>query len=141
MSRNFLKVLTVFVLSFCFLLSPVVSAQLEEGMTQGDFALWLVKAVGAMYKLPPGADAQDAISFLTRLGMVPQGDWQWDQKITNDFLASFLDLSDQDKKALIQDPKGFDKLAEKVRDLLQNRFDDARQGVFRVQGASGSVPA
>lgn len=141
MNRNFLKTLAVFVFALCFMVTSVAMAELAEGMPQGDFALWLVKAVGATYKLPPGARAQDAIAFLTKLGMVPQGDWQPDGKVTKEFLTSLLDLSANEKKTLMDDPKGFDKLLAKVRDLLQSRFDDVRQGVFRVQGASGSVPA
>jgi hypothetical protein len=141
MKRSILTTVMIFTFILCFAFTGTVKAQLAEGMTQGEFALWLVKAVGALYKLPPGANAQDAFVFLSRLGMVPQGDWQADEKISKEFLASFLDLKADEKSALLSDPKGFDKLAQKVLDLMQSRFDDARQGVFRVQGASGSVPA
>jgi len=141
MNRNFLKVLMVAVFAFCFMFSAVAQAAPTEGMAQGDFAIWLVKAIGAMGKLPSGANAQDAITFLTDLGMVPQGGWNPDGKVTKDFLASLLDLTEQEKNALMQDPQGFDKLSQKVYNLLQSRFDDVRAGVFRVQSASGSVPA
>ncbi|HNV87159.1 MAG TPA: hypothetical protein PKL97_09405 [Candidatus Omnitrophota bacterium] len=139
MSRNTFKVISVFIA--CLMLASVCFAQPTEGMNQGEFALWLVKAVGAMGKLPTGANAQDAFDFLTGLGMVPQGGWQADGTVTKAFLASLLDLPESEVNALMQDPDGFNKLLDKVYNLLQSRFDDARSGVFRVQSASGSVPA
>jgi hypothetical protein len=141
MKRNLLTVLLVTLFAFAFILNPLAHAELKEGMSQGEFAIWLVKAVGAMYKLPPGANAQDAVDFLTNLGLVPDGDWQVDGIVDKQFLISFLNLSQEEADALLKDPEGFDKLLAKVRELLQSRFDDARQGVFRVQSASGSVPA
>gem|GEM_PF-6356647 len=140
MSRNTFKMISVFVV--CLMMASVCfAAQPTVGMNQGEFALWLVKAVGAMGKLPTGANAEDAFDFLADLGMVPQGGWQADGTVTKEFLASLLDLSEEEKNALLQDPDGFDKLLQKVYNLMQSRFDDVRAGVFRVQSASGSVPA
>lgn len=142
--NHLLKTVMIVTFVFCFMFASFAQAEIgsvSEDMTQGDFALWLVRAVGAMYKLPPGANDKDAVAFLTTLGLVPQGNWQTDEKISKEFLASLLDIPDSEKEALLKDPQGFDKLLQKVKDLLQSRFDDARQGVFRVQSASASSPA
>lgn len=141
MKRNFFKVLVISAFAFCFVFTSLSFAAPKEGMSHGNFAFWLVKAVGAMYKLPPGASEQDAFDFLAKLGMVPKDGWKEDGVINKDTLLSLLDLSEQKKAELINDPNSFDKLVDEVRKLLESRFNATREGVFRVSSASGSVPA
>jgi len=128
-------ILLVFVL---FLAAPATlqaQIELQDGMTQGDFALWLVSAIGAQTKLPPAATGEDAIDFLTGLGVIPEGGWQKNEAVTNEMLASLLE--DADAAGL-----SFDELVEKVREHVQQIFDERMLGVFRAQSSgTPSVPA
>lgn len=124
-------------LSFSFYPSTLqAEVELAEGMTQGDFGLWLVKAVGAQAKLPPAATGEDAIAFLSGLGVIPEGGWQKDELITNELLAGLL--SDSEGSSNLS----FDELVEKVRQHVQSIFDEAQLGVFRAMSSgTPSVPA
>ena len=125
-------------LVFAFFLGFATTAraaesELKEGMSQGDFARWLIKAVGAEDRLPPAFIAEDAIKFLSELGVVPEGGWQKEQAVTKEFLQSLLDDEDKDKLS-------FEELVERVRSKVQNIFNDKKLGVFRAQ-ASGTPSA
>ena len=58
--------------SLCLVFSPAAQAKTlpEEVKTKGDFALWLVKEAGAIRQLPPAGNAEDAIAFLQKIGIV-----------------------------------------------------------------------
>lgn len=105
---------SIFVFFFSFVSSG--QAALPQGMTQGQFAIWLVKEAGAIRKLPPAASAQDAIDFLQKLGVFPKDGWEIDKEVDETFLKSFL-------------PDGatgtLDELLQQVQDLVQSRFEDA----------------
>jgi len=127
----------IFVIGLFITLPATSQAQVElkEGMTQGDFALWLVQAIGAQAKLPPAGGADDAIYFLTQLGAVPEGGWQKDDEMTTEALADLL--GDEDSANL-----SWDDLVEKVRDHIQEIFDERKLGTFRaLSPATASVPA
>ena len=134
------KIVSLGILFFLglFLAVPLTSqaeVELKEGMSQGDFALWVVKAIGAQTKLPPAATGEDAIKFLTSLGIIPEGGWQKDEALSNEALAS---LSDDPEAASLS----FDELVEKVRDHVQSLFDEKALGVFRAQSSgTPSSPA
>lgn len=122
-----------------FLVLPVTlqaAIELKEGMTQGDFALWIADAIGAKSKLPPAADGKDAIDFLTKLGSIPEdAGWAKDEPTTKELLAS-----------LLEDPKegadlSWDDLVKKVREQIQEVFDERKLGVFRVLSSTPSLPA
>ena len=137
MKRTILCIVALFVLAI-FVAFPGTSrvqaegVELGAGMSQGDFALWLVKAIGAQSKLPPAATAEDAINFFTQLGVVPEGGWQKGEEMTVEALASLVE----------GDPaEGFDELVEKVRDYVQDIFEGKKLGVFRVLSATPSIPA
>lgn len=149
MKRNALCLGLSFVIAL-FLAFPSPSkaeiAELKEGMTQGDFALWMVQAIGALGKLPPGAKGDDAIKFLggnidprsgqsSGLGIIPEGGWQKDDPMTKELLTG-----------LLEDPKdgaglSWDDLVDKVRKRIQSIFDNRKLGVFRVTAATPSLPA
>lgn len=121
-----------------FLALPVTlqaEVELAEGMTQGDFALWLVDAIGAKSKLPPAADAKDAVDFLTQLGSIPEGGWQKDEPMTKELLASLLE--DPEEGAGMS----WDELVDSVRKRIQEIFDERKLGVFRVLSPTPSLPA
>ena len=134
------KIVSLGILFFLglFLAMPLTSQaeiELKEGMSQGDFALWVVKAIGAQSKLPPAATGEDAIKFLTSLGIIPEGGWQKDEAFSNEALAS---LSDDPEAANLS----FDELVEKVRENVQNLFNETTLGVFRAQSSgTPSSPA
>ena len=111
-----------------------VYADLAEGMSQGDFALWLVKAIGAQSKLPPAATADEAIDFLQRLGVVPEGGWDKNGTVDSAFLKSLLGEGADTSGA-------FEELLEKVRAHVQSAFDNSKLGVARFFGSSASGSA
>ncbi|GEM_PF-1556658 len=122
-----------------FLVLPVtLQAQIElkEGMTQGDFALWITDAIGAKSKLPPAADGKDAIDFLTQLGSIPEdAGWAKDEPMTKELLASLLE--DPEKASGLS----WDELVDKVRERVQGIFDERKLGTFRVLSSTPSLPA
>ena len=121
----------------CFISVSAATAaipDLSETMTQGQFAIWLVNAIGASSKLSAAPSEQEAINFLKKLNIIPAEGWDKDAVITKQFLASLLgddSLANLDFKDLIA----------KVRAYANGRFDDAKMGIFRAFGssASGSV--
>ena len=126
-----LKAMIFMLVVFAFIAPFAAQAvELGEGMTQGQFALWLVKAIGAQSKLSPAATEDDAINFLLGLGVYPEGNWDKDAKISNEFLASLIG----------EEPGSstFQELANKVKDYVRNLFDKSHQGVFRAFASSGS---
>jgi hypothetical protein len=128
----------MFVLALLLGVPPSVQAldiELQEGMTQGDFAMWLVQAINAQSKLPPAAQAEDAIKFLTELGSIPEGGWQKDEPMTKELLASLLE--DPEEGANLS----WDDLVDEVRERIQEIFDERKLGVFRVLSATPSLPA
>lgn len=134
MRRSIVTLGILFICALFIAVPTTVQAQpeLSEGMSQGDFALWLVKAIGAQAKIPPAATGEDAVKFLTSLGIIPEGGWQKDEPITNELLASLLDEG-EDVSGL-----SFDQLVEKVRHHAQILFNEQSLGVFRAQ-ASGTA--
>lgn len=129
--------LGIFCILALFLTVPATSQaeiELKEGMTQGDFALWIVKAIGAQSKLPPAATAEDAIKFLSGLGIIPEAGWDKDGPISGEWLGG---LAGEEAGNL-----SFEDLAGKVRDHVQDVFDERTLGVFRAQSSgTASVPA
>lgn len=155
MRRNsFCRVLTF--VSALFLAFPnLIHAEipeLKEGMTQGDFALWMVQAIGALQKLPPGATAEEAIAFLggepdprsgqpasglaMGMGIIPEGGWQKDEPMTKELLAGLLE--DPEEGANLS----WEELVEKVQARIQKLFDERRLGTFRAMSSgTPSLPA
>ena len=131
--------LSAFEIFISFSFYPATSqaeVELAEGMTQGDFGLWLVKAVGAQAKLPPAASGEDAIAFLSGLGVIPEGGWQKNEAISKEFLSSLLDKKDEASGL------SFDDLVQKVREHVESTFNNKMLGLFRAQSSgTGSVPA
>lgn len=130
-----LILLSISVLTFAL---PMTSqaADLAEGMTQGDFALWLVKEIGALSKLPPAAQGQDAIDFLISLGIAPEDGWSKDEPVTKEVLASLLDGEDAANLS-------FEELVDAVTEHVETLLSDRQLAVFKATNptASGSAPA
>ena len=63
-----------------------------EKWTQGKFAMWLVRKVGAEGLLPPAATVQDYFNFLRRNGIEPPGGWEEDKILTVSDLEAMLGL-------------------------------------------------
>ena len=103
-----------------------------EGVTQGEFAMWLVEAAGAEGKLPPAALAQDAIQLLSDLGIKPKDGWDADKKLTQKDLADMLGLSEKEAQGK--------SWADLVQELVQNVTDTIAQISATSQaGVSPSV--
>ncbi len=83
-----------------------------EGITQGEFAMWLVEAAGAEGSLPQAALQQDAINFLTNLGIEPKDGWDADKTLTKENLAEMLGLTPEQASG-----KSWSEL---IKDLVQN---------------------
>ncbi len=133
MKTNVFKIGLAAILA-CFISISTASAavpDLSENMTQGQFALWLVAAVGASDKLPASATEQDAIDFLTKLNIQPAEGWKKTEVITKAFLASLLG----DDSAASLD---FSELIERVKNMVDGIFNDVHSGLFRAFSSSGS---
>ena len=89
-----------------------------EGITQGEFAMWLVKAAGAEGNLPPAALQDDAIKFLTKLGIQPKEGWDADKKLTKKDLQQMLGVSDKDAEG-----KSWAELIKQLVDFLINALN------------------
>lgn len=156
--RRYILCLSVLVSLALFLAFPVAlqaEVELEEGMTQGDFAFWLITAIqpqlqaltsgqhagvaaSVNFLLNPAAGAEEAIKFLTdQLALVPEGGWQKDEPLANEALASLLE--DPEEGAGLS----FDELVEKVLRRVEEKFQEIgkKQATFRVLSATPSLPA
>ena len=91
-----------------------------EGITQGEFAIWLVEAAGAEGKLPPAALADDAIKFLTNLGFQPADGWNADKKLTRKELLQILGISESEAA-----DKTWAELVEMVVDKVSAAIESA----------------
>ena len=60
-------------------------------MTQGQFALAILKEAGALGRLSPGASGQDAVDFLELLGIIPEGGWEASKPVDEAFLRSLVE--------------------------------------------------
>lgn len=149
----------IFLLAFLFTFPSVSPAQeeveLKEGMSQGDFAYWLIKAIqpqlqglqpgqpagvaaSVNFLVNPAAGSEEAIQFLTdQLALVPEGGWLKDEVLTKEALASFLEKP-EDGQGL-----SFDELVEKVLERVREKFQaiSKKEGVFRVLSSTPSLPS
>ena len=148
MKRRFVT-LTALVMTMALLISfPATNAkaELQEGMSQGDFALWLVKSVYALSnqrqyppvdQFAPAANAENAIRFLSdpKMGLIPEGGWKKDDPMTAALLKSLLPNPDDPSLA----NASFSDLAGKLRDYLEMIFDQQHLGIFGIQ--NGGTPS
>jgi len=153
----------VFLLTLLFALPNALYAhdsayqgvELKEGMSQGDFAYWLIQAIqpqlqnlpsgqhagitpSVNFLLNPAAGAEEAIKFLTdQLALVPEEGWQKDEVLTKKALASLLGDSEEG------DGLTYDELVDRALDLVESRFQEIskKTGVFRILSATPSLPA
>ena len=154
----------IFLLTFLFAFPNLSHAQeseqaegteLHEGMTHGQFAFWLIKAIqpqlqalpagqhagvaaSVNFLVNPAAGPEEAITFLTdQLALVPEGGWQKDESLANEALASLLEKPEEGEGL------SFDELVEKVLKRVQDLFQkiNKKQAVFRVLAPTPSLPA
>ncbi len=64
------KVLPLILIMVLVNLSPLFAKE-KEAVTQGDFAVYLVRALGIEAELPMGAKQTDYLQILERQGIVP----------------------------------------------------------------------
>ncbi len=110
------------------------AADLKQGMTQGDFAAWLIKAIGAESKLPPAFGPEDAITFLTQLGSIPEGGWKKNEEMTTQGLTSLLEKPEEGANL------SWDDLVQKVYNHIQKIFDNRKLGTLRIHSATPADP-
>ena len=146
-----------FVLALFLALPATLQAQeieLKEGMSQGDFAFWLIQAIqpqiqglpagqhagvapSVNFLLNPAAGPVEAIKFFTdQLALAPEAGWQKDEALTKEALASLLEKPEEGANL------SFDELVEKVLERVRERFQEIskKQTVFRVLSPTPSVP-
>jgi hypothetical protein len=95
-------------------------SEIVEGMKQGEFAMLLIKELGAQDQLPTAATTQDAFRFLEKVGAVPQDGWDEEASITKEDLCYMLQISSEDcENATFEEllEKFMKKLAEILWDL------------------------
>ncbi len=106
-----------------------------EDTTQGEFALWLIKEMDALSKLPAAAKGEDAILLLMENGIIPPDGWKADEKISKAFLGGLLGLEKGEAEKLT-----FAELVERVKKYIASHFSQRNLGVFRANSsASGST--
>jgi len=66
----------------------------EEGITQGEFAVLLVREIAGERELPVAATVTDYIQFLESLGLRPLGGWSPNKILTTGDLVSLLKLEE-----------------------------------------------
>ncbi len=85
-----------FFISIAVLFSSVPSAHAELlaaralTLTQGEFALAILAEAHAIDRLDENALGQDAIDFLTSLGIIPEGGWDANKPVDEAFLRSLV---------------------------------------------------
>jgi hypothetical protein len=91
--------------------------EIVEGMKQGDFAMTLIKTLGAQNQLPTAATTKDAFNFLEKIGCVPEKGWDQEASITKEDLCYILSLkSDECEAGTFEDL--LEKLKKKLADIL-----------------------
>lgn len=124
MKRYFPLALLISLSFFSFSIVPsafaVITSEQALKMTQGEFALRVLKEAGALKRLPSvAASGQDAIDFLQgTLGIVPAGDgWEADKVVDEDFLKRLLEGMGVEGKGSI------DELIQQIVDGVSNAID------------------
>ncbi len=90
----------------------------KEGMTQGEFAVFLVEVLDAQGFLPEAAVVNDDIVFLEGLGIEPPGGWEADKVLTRDDLVYMLGLKKAGKLTFAE---LLDMLKARLEELLWAR--------------------
>jgi hypothetical protein len=103
-----------------------------EGMTQGEFAMWLVEEAGLQGQLPPAALQSDAMTLLSNLGIQPEGGWNADAEITTGDLAYMLGISESEAAG-----QSLAELAEALVDAVVTAA--AQAGATSVGGTSPTI--
>lgn len=136
--QNAAALLTSIFTVFCFSFTPLAHAKLTaesiKGMTQGEFAIALLKEAGALKNIGTSGDAEDAIDYLRSIGIAPSTGWDVDKVVDDEFLRSLLG----------DDASGTtEELLQKIQSLVDTAVANAevQSNVFPVAGASGSSPA
>jgi len=70
------------------------TAAQEEGITQGEFAVLLVREIAGERELPVAATVSDYVQFLQDLELEPLGGWSPDEILTTGDLVSLLKLEE-----------------------------------------------
>ncbi len=142
MRRHILSLGLLFVVVVGFFVTALPTTSFAESgvpteeWSQGQFALWLVKAAGALSKLPPAGTGTDATNFLSRLGVVPEGGWKKDEKITKEFLLSLLGDDSKDAANL-----SFDDLIKRIQDRVNLLVSQWHEGFFSANQANATAAA
>ena len=90
----------------------------QEGMTQGEFAVFLVKVLDAEGFLPEAAVINDAIVFLENLGVEPPDGWDADKVLVKDDLVYMLGL---EKAGKLTFTELLEMLKKRLREMLWAR--------------------
>ena len=84
-----------------------------EKITQGEFAMLLVRVLGMEGELPPAATVEDYCDLLSSLGMEPADGWDADLPLTLGDISDILDI-------YIRGAKGEQLTLEKVLKILED---------------------
>jgi hypothetical protein len=131
--------------------------ELKEGMTQCDFARWLLYAIGAtrsegcgpgpetLGKVPPAHQGLGALEFASNIGMHPEGGWECEAPVTRKWLADILGYPDDLDEEFITkgrleelmagtDEQSFNEIIGKVKEHLGTLYDRICKtyGTFRI---------
>ena len=82
--------LMVMVYSLAFMPATTLLAQVDQPVTQGDFAKYLVRALGLEHNLPVGANIRAYVDILEQLNMVPPGGYDPTKPLTKKDMAFIM---------------------------------------------------
>ncbi len=82
--------LMVVVYSLTFMPATNLLAQTDQAVTQGDFAKYLVRALGLEHNLPVGANIKAYVDILEQLHMVPPGGYDPTKPLTKKDMAFIM---------------------------------------------------
>jgi len=111
-------------------MEKAAQSEITEGMNQGDFAMLLIKELGAQGLLPAAATTQDGFALMEKLGVVPPGGWDENGKINKEQLCYMLNLSGEKCEAA-----SFDELLERLKKRLAEILWN-----MGIRGVSPPVP-
>ncbi|MEW6534595.1 MAG: FecR family protein [Candidatus Auribacterota bacterium] len=109
------------IMTLIFTPAAMLFAQADQPVTQGDFAVYIVRALGLEHNLQVGALQRDYIELLERNGIVPPGGFKPDEPLTQKDMAFMMVratglenrvLNKMTGQSLVQEEKAVIKLIE-----------------------------
>ena len=87
-----MRIKVMWLVPVLFLLMMISSSSWAAPMTQGEFAMLLVRVLGMEGSLPTAATVEDYCDLLSSLGLEPYDGWNPDAPLTRGILSEILGI-------------------------------------------------